>query len=75
MSRKKTPDILDEMLQGKEPGKKRSPLTSSEMKVTPLRLSIAWRDRLRSHFKERGQDLSNGLRGIIADYMDREGLK
>ena len=75
--RKKTPDILDEMLGGSKTVKKGSPAADKnlEMKITPLRLPVSWKEKLKLHFREKGQDLSNGLRGIIAEYMDREGLK
>ncbi len=78
--RKKTPDILDEMLGGSKPVRSGSPghLVADktvEMKITPLRLPVSWRETLKMHFKEKGQDLSNGIRGILAEYMDREGLR
>ncbi len=75
--RKKTPDILDEMLGGSAPVKSVSPAADKnlEMKITPLRLPVSWRKTLKTHFRSRGQDLSNGIRGILAEYMDREGLK
>ena len=75
--RKKTPDILDEMLGGNAPAKSGAPAAGKnlEMKITPLRLPVSWRETLKMHFREKGQDLSNGIRGILADYMDREGLK
>ena len=75
MSKKHTPDLMGEVLRGSKPIKKEAPaVTSSEMKITPLRLPVSWRDTLKTHFRSKGQDLSNGIRGILAEYMDREGL-
>ncbi|MBA7493393.1 hypothetical protein ES702_03951 [subsurface metagenome] len=75
--RKKTPDILDQMLGESKPVKSESPVVNKnlKMKITPLRLPVSWRETLKMHFRSKGQDLSNGLRGIIAEYMNREGLK
>ena len=78
-AREKTPDILDEVLAGAKTEKpsKETPKADSntEMKVMPLRLPVSWKEALKLHFKEKGQNLSNGIRGILAEYMDREGLK
>ena len=75
--RKKTPDILDEMLGGSKTVKSESSAVGNnlEMKITPLRLPVSWKEALKTHFRSRGQDLSNGIRGILAEYMDQEGLR
>ena len=79
--KKHTPDLMSQVLGQRQPAgkpiKSESPAAdeSSEMKITPLRLPAVWKEALKKHFKEKGQDLSNGIRGILAEYMDREGLK
>ncbi len=40
-----------------------------------VRLPVSRRETLKMHFKEKGLNLSDGLRSIIAEYMDKEGLK
>lgn len=43
--------------------------------VHSLRLHKTRKAALEKYFKNKGMDLSNGLRSIIYEYMDQQGIK
>ena len=75
--RKKTPDLMSEVLGRKRPTARQGPAgeDTGNKELMSLRLPASWRERLRAHFKAKGVDLLNGLRLALSEYMDREGLK
>ena len=80
--RKRTPDLMGDVLGGKRTAKT-APLAGStpvaeeteETISMSLRLPKTWRDALRVHFKSQGLDLSSGIRYALSQYMDAEELK
>ena len=79
--RKPTPDLMGDVLGGKRAKTTPQSVASrvdgdtEETISMSLRLSKTWRDILRVHFKDRGLDLSSGIRYALSRYMDSEGLK
>ena len=45
------------------------------LKLFNIRLVDADKEILRQHFRNKGLDLSSGVRMVLYEYMEREGLK
>ena len=79
MSKQKTPDLMDSLLDG-VPKPKRKPTGAAtredrKLKMMSLRVPADWIMILAGHFTDKGLDLSSGLRLWIGERMEREGLK
>ncbi len=54
------------------------PLKASKMeklKLFNIRLLDRDKETLRQHFRNKGLDLSSGIRMVLHEYMEKEGLK
>lgn len=77
MARKETPDLMGELLTGKPVSSQEAPVKDMQdesLQIFTLRLPRSLKENLKSHFKRKGLKLSQGLRMIISEYMDREKL-
>ena len=48
---------------------------SEKLKLFNIRLLDKDREILREHFRNKGLDLSSGIRMVLCEYMENEGLK
>ena len=56
-------------------GQRLAALPKDRSVVVGIRLSPALKAQLVAHFRARETDLSTGLRKVILDYVQREGLR
>jgi len=82
MAKSKVPDgMMDEVLGGKKDSAAGrivpagSPGDEDQLKAKTIMFPESWLGILQNHFRDRGMDFSNGLRQVIADYMDSQGLR
>ncbi len=79
MSKQKTPDLMDNLLDSvPKPKRKQTGAARREdrnLKMMSVRIPTEWIEILAGHFTGKGLDLSSGLRLVIGEYMDTEGLK
>ena len=78
MSKQKTPDLMDSLLDGIPKPKRKQPAATRrdrKLKMVSLRVPEDWIPILAGYFTDQGLDLSSGVRLALSEYMDSRGLK
>ena len=77
-TKKNTKDIrqlIDSDIEARSLPRKEEEAESGNLEIFSLRLFEQDKERLTQHFRRKGLKLSQGLRMIIAEYMDQEGIR